>query len=134
MDFGSANWPALIAVVVAVTLSSCAASAFLGNLTVVMDDWILLYRLFAGAIIVLTGVIIPLSSLPAPLAAFSHVLPVTNALPAFRAAFTGSALDSLWPQVAAELAVAAGYVVLGLAGYNFAEYFAKRRGIAETAA
>lgn len=118
----------------AISLSSCASAAFVGNLTIVMTDWILLYRIFSGALLVLTRVIIPISSLPAPLAAFSRVLPLTHGLVAFRSAFDGAGPQTQWPFLLMELAVAAGYAILGLAGFYLVERFAKRRGIVETAA
>jgi len=134
LDFDRVNWPVFVLAVFAITLSSCAAGAFIANLTIVMNDWILLYRLFAGAILVLTGVIIPLSSFPAPLAALAHFLPLTNGLQAFRQAFDGAGLAAVWPALMKELLVGLGYVALGVAGYYAVEIIAKRKGLVETAA
>jgi ABC-type polysaccharide/polyol phosphate export permease len=134
LDFVHVSWTALIMAVLAISLSSCAAAAFVGNMTIVMTDWILMYRIFSGALLVLTGVIIPISSLPTPLAAVSQVLPLTHGLVVFRSAFDGAGLPTLWFLLIEELAVAAGYVVLGVAGYYLVERFAKRRGILETVA
>lgn len=134
LDFSQVNWPAFSLTVLAITLSSCAAGAFLSNLTIVMTDWILLYRLFAGAVMVLTGVIIPLSSLPSPLAALSQVLPLTHGLVAFRSAFDGAGVPAVLPSLLKELFVGLGYTVFGLAGYYAVELFAKRQGLVETVA
>jgi ABC-2 type transport system permease protein len=134
LDFSQVNWTGFTLTVLAITLSSCAAGAFFSNLTIVMTDWILLYRVFAGAVMVLSGVIIPLSSLPAPLVAVSHVLPLTHGLVAFRSSFDGASLSAVWPFLLQELAVGAGYTVLGLAAYYAVELIAKRQGLVETVA
>ncbi len=133
LDFSQVNWLAVVLSVLSITLSSCACAAFMGNFTIVFDDWILMYRTFAGVIIVLTGVIIPISSLPAPLAAFSHVLPLTHGLVAFRSAFDGAGVVAVLPSLAQELIVGLGYTIIGLAGYHASEIIAKRRGLVETA-
>lgn len=93
-----------------------------------------MYRVFAGVIIVMTGVIIPLSSFPTPLVAISHVLPLTHGLVAFRAVFEGAATVDVIPSLLGELAVFAGYTLLGLTGSYISETVAKRRGLVETAA
>ena len=132
LEFSSVNWPAFILAVLVISLSSCAAGGLLSNLTTVTYNWILLYRIFAGLVMVLSGVIIPVSSLPAPLAAFSQVLPLTHGLAAFRGAFDGAGLSELLPSLAGELAVGLVYAGLGLAGYHVTELVAKRRGVVET--
>jgi ABC-2 type transport system permease protein len=134
LDFGQVNWLTLGTAVLFITLSSCAAAAFLGNLSIVMNDWILLYRIFSGILIVLTGVIIPLSSLPTPLFMFSQILPLTHGLAAFRGAFEGGSFMSVLPSLAGELTVGLAYASLGLAGYYVSESIAKRRGLVETMA
>ncbi len=134
LDFNQVNWLALTLTVLIISLSSSACAAFLGNFSIVFTDWILLYRTFAGVLIVLTGVIIPISSLPAPLAAFSQILPLTHGLVAFRATFDGAGLQSILPSLMEELMVGLGYAILGLAGYYLSELIAKRRGLVETMA
>jgi ABC-2 type transport system permease protein len=129
LDFSTVNWPVLILAVLAISLSACTSAAFLGNFTIVVNDWILLNRAFSGAMLVLTGVIIPLSSFPAWLAGFSHVLPLTHGLVAFRAAFNGAGLQTMWPSLLQESTVALGYAVIGVVGYYLVEIFAKRRGV-----
>ncbi|MFC2039001.1 ABC transporter permease [Chloroflexota bacterium] len=132
VDFSMVNWPVFLLSVLIISLSSSGAGGFISNFTIVMADWIMLYRIFTGIIIVLTGVIIPLSSLPAPLAAFSQVLPLTHGLVAFRAAFDGAVLIDVWPFLIKELIVGLVYMTLGYTGYNVAEIVAKRQGILET--
>ena len=134
MDLSRVNWPVLTLTVLAITISSCAAAALFGNLTIVMNDWVLMYRIFAGVLIVLTGVIIPISSLPAPLAVVSHFLPLTHGLVAFRSAFGGADIQSLLGPLLGEFIVGLGYAILGVVVYHAAEVFAKRRGIVETPA
>lgn len=134
MNFSRVNWPALTLTVLAITISSCAAAALFGNLTIVMNDWVLMYRIFAGVLIVLTGVIIPISSLPAPLAALSQILPLTHGLVAFRSAFDGAGVQSLSALLLGEFIVGLGYAILGVVVYHAVEIFAKRRGIVETTA
>ncbi len=82
----------------------------------------------------MTGVIIPISSLPAPLAVFSQVLPLTHGLVAFRSTFDGAGVAAILPSLLQELIVGLGYTVLGLVGYHVSEIIAKRRGLVETAA
>lgn len=134
LDFIQVNWSALLLTVLVVCLSSSACASFFGNFTIVFTDWILMYRVFAGVIIVMTGVIIPLSSFPAPLAAVSHVLPLTHGLVAFRNAFDGAGIADILPSLFGEFAVFSGYTILGLAGNYLSENIAKRRGLVETAA
>ncbi|MEE8419262.1 MAG: ABC transporter permease [Dehalococcoidales bacterium] len=134
LDFAQVNWLILILAVLTITLSSSACAAFLGNFSIVYTDWILLYRTFAGVILVLTGVIIPISSLPPPLAALSQILPLTHGLVAFRAAFDGAAVQAVWPSLLGELTVGLGYAVLGVIGFQVAEIYAKKKGLVETMA
>ncbi len=129
LDFSQVNWLGLILAVLAIALSASTSAAFLGNFTIVVNDWILLNRAFSGAMLVLTGVIIPLSSFPSWLANFSHILPLTHGLVAFRAAFDGAGFLSIWPSLLQEFTVSLGYAVIGVIGYYLVEFFAKRRGI-----
>jgi ABC-type polysaccharide/polyol phosphate export permease len=133
LDFGHVNWLVLFLAVLVITLSSCTASACLGNLSVIMNDWIMLYRVFSGILLVMTGVIIPLSSFPPLLAAFSRILPLTHGLPAFRSAFESGTLPAVLPSLAGELTVGLGYAIIGLAGYYVSELIAKRQGLSEMA-
>lgn len=134
LDFNQVNWPALSLTVLVICLSSSACASFVGNFTIVFTDWILMYRVFAGVIIVMTGVIIPLSSFPTPLAVISQALPLTHGLVAFRSAFDGAGVTDVLPLLLSELAVFAGYTVFGLVGSYISENVAKRRGLVETAA
>jgi ABC-type polysaccharide/polyol phosphate export permease len=134
IDFSQVNWPGIIVSVLCICLSSSACASFFGNFTIVFTDWILMYRVFAGVIIVMTGVIIPLASFPTPLAVISRLMPLTSGLVAFRSAFDGAGIAGLVPSLLGELAVFAGYTVLGLAGSYVSEEISKRRGILETTA
>lgn len=133
LDFSHVSWLALTLTVLVISLSSCAAAAFLGNFSLVMTDWILLYRVFSGVLIVLTGVIIPVSSFPAPLGVLSQLLPLTHGLVAFRSAFDGAGLQAIASPLLEEAAVGLAYGLAGLAGYHVMEVIAKRRGVIDTA-
>ena len=134
LDFNQVNWGPFITAVAVIIFSSCAAGAFIANFTVMMNDWILLYRLFAGAILVMTGVIIPITSFPAPISAFSKILPLTHGINAFRQAFDGAGFQETAGSIGAELAVGVVYMILGIILYYIVEIIAKRRGIVETTA
>lgn len=90
-------------------------------------DWLVLN---VGYLMVMTlsGVNVPVSFWPAPLAALSQVLPVTHGLAAIRGILGGGSLSSALGQAALELMVGLGWLVIGALLYRRMVEGSRRRG------
>ena len=87
LDFSRANWGLVAASAAVIAASATAFALFAGNLSLVLRSWVNLSSLLQGVLMGLTGVIIPVASLPLILRWASEILPVTHGLVAFRAGF-----------------------------------------------
>lgn len=129
LSFSDANWPVLTVTSLVIALSSTAAALLIGNFGIIINDWSTAYGAFVGAMLALTGVIIPIASLPSFLSPISQILPFTHGLAAFRQAFSGGSLSAVGNNLLLELAIGAVYGITGYFMYRFMEREAKRRGI-----
>jgi ABC-2 type transport system permease protein len=132
LGFERTDWPALVISILVIALSSTGAALLIGNFGIIINDWSTAYGAFVGAMLALTGVIIPVDSLPAFLRPLSQALPFTHGLAAFRSAFAGGSLPSIGNNLLLELAIGAVYAAVGLVMYRWMEQEAKRRGILDT--
>ena len=73
--------------------------------------------------------IIPTDRLPQALEGVAQALPITHGLRALRGAFAGDSVAAVSSDLLLELAVAAGYAVLGLVVFTLIDRAARRRGI-----
>lgn len=107
---GSAVLGLVLAVMVA-SVSSTGLGLCLGAIGLRLTDIWLAGNLMVTAMILVTGVNVPTEDLPAGMAVFGQVIPVTHAVTAARAAFAGD----LWAAGGAllvELGIAAAYLLL----------------------
>ncbi|MEA2640029.1 MAG: type transport system permease protein [Chloroflexota bacterium] len=130
-DYSRTNWPLLIIAVLAVTLSSTGYALLIGDIALLYRNWTAIYSLSGSALLLLTGVLIPLSALPPPLQAVAQILPLTHGLEAFRAAFAGGDLAAVTDALAWELILAITYGLIGFASYRWIEETARRTGMIE---
>ena len=82
-------------------------------------------------LLILTGVIIPVSVFPDFLQEFSRLLPITNGLTAVKAAFTSTVLADVSDDIVRELLTGLAYYVLAYFGFIFFEGVVKRTGSLE---
>jgi len=132
LDYAQTDWPAFLVSIFVIALSSTGAALCIGNFGIIINDWSTAYGSFVGAMLALTGVIIPVASLPSFLWPVSRVLPFTHGLAAYRAAFVGAGLPAISGDLITELAIGAVYAGVGLVMYRWMEREAKRRGILDT--
>jgi ABC-2 type transport system permease protein len=132
VDFGAVNWFGLVLTVLILAASICAFAQFLSIFIIVTRDWMNTLSLSMGFMLVLTGMIVPLSIFPAALQEFARVLPATNGLEALRSAFSGVPLSKLYWLIGREAITGLVYFMIGAAGFNFFEKVAKHSGALET--
>ncbi|MYC30661.1 MAG: ABC transporter permease [Chloroflexi bacterium] len=132
LDFTNLNWVTLVVSVLLFALSCTAFSLCIGIFAIVMRSWLTLSATASGLLILLTGVVIPLEDLPFFLHYVGNVLPLTNGVTAFRAAFDGAGPMSVGDHLIWELGVGISYGVLGYLFFLFVEADARRRGAYDT--
>lgn len=133
LDLTETNWLVLACSVLLIGLSCAAFSLFVGVFTIVFRDWLIIASVATGLLLLLTGVVIPVDRLPTPLNYVGQVLPLTHGLGAFRDAFSGASMASAGRSLCWELAVAAGYSIVGYFLFRILEAYAKRTGAYEAA-
>ncbi|OGO40147.1 MAG: hypothetical protein A2147_09395 [Chloroflexi bacterium RBG_16_57_8] len=131
LDFGAVNWGGFITATLVIALSITALGEFLGTFAIVFRDWSNIQTVFVGLILVLSGVIIPLSVFPAPVQEIARLLPVTNGLISLQSTFTGSPLADTSGEIIREALTGLVYVVAGYFGFRAFEIAAKKRGSLE---
>ncbi len=133
LDLSTLNWLSMIFSVLLIAWACTAFALFLGNLTVFFGEWELLMNGAFGLFIVMTGVIIPTTSLPGILGAVSQALPLTHGLVALRESFLGADIASLAGDLFPELGIGLSYAIAGFLVYLLVEAVAKRRSTLERA-
>ena len=131
MELAGTNWPTAIFSLMLMGASCTAFAMFVGNLAIVSRNFNYYLGSVSGAMLGLTGMIIPRGELPLFLGEVGAVLPITHSLLAFRAAFAGDGLAAVWDHLGLELLVGLAYTVAGAIFYQLIESEAKRRGIME---
>ena len=129
VDFSSANWGPLLVSVFLIVTSVIMFMLFMGDLILLLRDWQNLYMASLGIIVGLTGVVVPVSSLPPVFESFSQVLPISHGLVALKDSLAGSGFGDVKADLALEVLVALGYALVGYLGFLIAERELKRRGI-----
>ena len=86
---------------------------------------------FALSLTLVVLAVVALQFLFAPLSFLvgAQGLPITHGLNALRGAFTGASVADVSTELLLELAVAAGYALVGLAVFTLMDRAARRRGI-----
>jgi ABC-type polysaccharide/polyol phosphate export permease len=128
LDLTGTNWPALVVSILCIAFAGVSLALFLGNFVLVVRNYNEFAATFQGAVILLSGAIIPHSSLPEPLGVVAHALPVTSGLTAFRGAIAGMPLSEAASSLAPELGVGAAFLLLGFLTQRIFVRVAKRTG------
>lgn len=128
LDFSKASVPLLIAAIASGVISASCAGIFLGAGALVYRDINTIANVSMSIMLVFSGANFPVDSLPAGLYWLSYIVPLSRATAAARLAYHGAEGSALLPLLATELAVAAGYLLLGLVLYQVLERQARVRG------
>jgi ABC-2 type transport system permease protein len=123
------NWPAAASSVLVCSLSTAAFGLLVGLVALVVEDYVAPMTVGNGLILTLSGVVIPRDGLPEPLRLSGGALPVTHALPGFRAAWSGET-EELAGRLASEAAVGIFYAAIGLGAFGALLWFARRGRVA----
>ena len=131
IDFSNANWGPLLASVFLIVTSVITFMLLMGDLVLLLRAFQNLYMAVLGIIIGLTGVVVPVSSLPPFFEGIAQILPISHGLAALRDSLAGAGFGDVGVNLALEAVVALGYALTGYVGFIFAERELKRRGIME---
>lgn len=129
LDASEARWEAFLPAVMLVGVTSVTFALATGNFALWFRNWLVLYGASNGAVLALTGAVIPREELPAPLRLVGELLPMTHGLEALRAAFEGATFAEVDALLVAEAGVAVGYALAGLVIYRWIERRARREGV-----
>lgn len=134
LDLSTLNWWTMI-VSVLLTAAACTAFAlFLGNFTMMLGEFFNLYNAAMGLFLAMTGVIIPIASLPWFLGDVANGIPLTHGLVALRGSFAGKDIGSVGDELLLELIVGLGYAIAGIVVYMLVERDARARATLERSA
>jgi ABC-2 type transport system permease protein len=131
VDFGLVNWPLLIISLLIINLSILAFAQFLSIFSIIFREWLNTLAFALGFILILTGIVMPLSIFPVWIQEIGKLMPITNGLVALRAAFDGQAFGAYVFDLLREVLTAIVYFFMGYFGFVFFEKVAKRKGIVD---
>jgi ABC-2 type transport system permease protein len=131
VDFSVINWPALIISLLVVNASILAFAQFLSIFAIIFREWLNTLAFALGIILILTGIVMPLSIFPTWVQEIGKLLPITNGLNAVRSAFNGQAFSSGSFYLLREVLTGAAYFFIGYLGFIIFEGVAKRKGIVD---
>jgi ABC-type polysaccharide/polyol phosphate export permease len=126
MDFGNANWPAVVTGFLVLSLSATLFSLFMGNFAIVHRGWNFFMALTTAIWMVFCGVVIPREVLPPGLFELSEIMPMSHALDGIREAFSGGSLSVVGHHLGLELLVGTCYAAVGYALFRWLELYARR--------
>ena len=129
IDFSAANWGPLLVSVFLIVTSVIMFMLFMGDFVLLLRDHQNLYMASLGVIFGLTGVVVPVSSLPLVFENIAQVLPISHGLVALKDSLAGAGFSDVRTDLVFEALVALGYAIVGYAGFLLAERELKRRGI-----
>ncbi|MCJ9672812.1 MULTISPECIES: ABC transporter permease [unclassified Neorhizobium] len=115
--YAATKVPTLAVCVIAMSISIIAFCMMLGVVVSALEEWLPVLSLGSATLFLLTGVLIPTSSLPQPLGVVSAVLPMTHGLIAYRQVVDGFSGEGFSTSITSELTVAMLYVILASAGW-----------------
>ena len=128
VDYSATNWGPFVLAVFLIVTSVLMFVLLLGNLAVLVQDWENLYSIILGVFLTMTGIVIPLSSMPFVLERIAQVMPITHGFLALKAALTGASFAAVQGELLRELLVALGYAVIGYVSFRLVEREVKLRG------
>lgn len=131
VDLSSANWLSLACSVVAICLSCTGFALMAGSFAIVFREWINIRAISNGILLAMTGVILPVSSLPGLLSQTSQLLPLTRGLTSLRESLDGAGLVLVREELLLELLVGLVYAVAGFLLFRVFEARSKHSGSLE---
>ena len=131
VDFGAINWPLLVLSLLIINFSILAFAQFLSIFSIIFREWLNTLALALGIILILTGIIMPISIFPVWVQEIGKLIPLTNGLMVIRAAFDGLPLSATGFSLLREVITAIVYFFAGFLGFVIFEKVAKRKGIVD---
>lgn len=131
LDFSQVNWAVFLLSLSATVGTLTMFAQMIGVVSIATRDFANLTYPIVNTMTILSGVIIPLSFFPTPVAEFARFLPMVNGLEAMRGAFTGLAFSEVGLGAARELLNGVLYLAMGYSCFALFERAAKRRGTLE---
>jgi len=131
LDFSSVNWAGFTVAVLLTAASITAFGALLSTFVIVVRDWTITQAIPVGMILVLSGVIIPLSTFPEAIQEFAKLLPVANGLVTIKGTFIGSDISQTSGYILRESLNGLVYFITGFAGFVLFERVSKQTGALE---
>ncbi len=131
IDFGNINWPSLIFAILVVNASILAFAQFLSVFAIIFREWLNTLAIAWGLILILTGIVMPLTIFPAWVQELGKLIPITNGLITIRSAFAGEAFSLTSFDLLREAITGAVYFLIGYLGFVAFEKVAKGSGIME---
>jgi ABC-2 type transport system permease protein len=124
--------PALAAVVLVTTFSCTCFGMVLGSIGLRGRDFFFAANLAYYLLLLFCGVNIPLSALPAWMAAVGRCLPLTHGIEAARRIAAGAPLSSVSGLVAAEAGIALAYAAAGFLLFRLLEAASRRSAVLDS--
>jgi ABC-2 type transport system permease protein len=131
LDFGQVGWLSFCLATLSIGFSTAAFGLLFSSLVIVTREYQNLSQVCYGFLATLTGVVIPVSSLPVVLRQLAEVLPITHGLVALRSAFGGESLLDVAPDLAGEITVGAVLTAAGFYVFRAVERQGRNRGYIE---
>jgi len=128
LNFGAVNWAGFFVALLVIAASIAAFGQFLGIFAIIFRDWSNVQAIAVGMLLILTGMIIPISIFPAGVQELVKLLPITNGLVAMRDAFIGLPLNQISGSILREMVTGIVYFTIGYTGFVVFERVAKQRG------
>jgi ABC-2 type transport system permease protein len=128
------NWgslPLLVLTMAAAAFSCTALGVAHAAIALRVRELAVFSNLVFAVLLVFCGVNVPLDDLPPWMSSVAQALPVTHAVEAGREVVRGGALADVAGLLAAELAIGAAFLLLGLALLRYYEYVARRQATLE---
>jgi ABC-2 type transport system permease protein len=130
-DLSRVNWPAFTVATLLISFSTTALVLGGSSLVIATREHSILHQTVIGALMLLTGVVIPVSELPDGLQQLSYVLPMTNGLFGLRDAFVGASLQDIAPDLGAEAAIGGLFAASGFLIFRYVERRGREQGFLE---
>jgi ABC-2 type transport system permease protein len=131
LDFTAVNWGPFILAILATDFTILAFGQVLGVTSVAIRDWYGLQGLANSFLLILSGVIIPVTVFPAFIQEIAKLLPITNGLMAVKAAFNGAPLSAVSWDIWREFLTGLGYYIIAYIAFIRFEQTVRRTGALE---
>lgn len=131
LDFSHVNWGVFLLSLLITVGSLTMFAQLIGVISIAVRDWTSITYPIVNTVAILSGVIIPLSFFPTPVAEFAKFLPMVNGVAALRDSFSGLALSEVGFGLVREACNGLSFLVIGFSGFAIFERIAKRRGTLE---